>query len=75
MSGGGVDGSLKKDVKGYFQQAIEVMKDDGLFYKEFCRFIKGMPLRGDMTMVVFDQMFGELQVLEREKGKDTSKIL
>jgi hypothetical protein len=51
------------------------MKDDGLFYKEFCRFIKGMPQRGDMTMVVFDQMFGELQVLEREKGKDTSKTL
>ena len=75
MSGGGVDGSLKKDVKGYFQQAIEVMKDDGLFYKEFCRFIKGMPQRGDMTMVVFDQMFGELLVLEREKGKDTSKTL
>jgi alpha-acetolactate decarboxylase len=51
------------------------MKDDGLFYKEFCGFIKRMPKRGDMGMVIFDQVFGELQVLEGAVGKDTSKKL
>jgi hypothetical protein len=41
-----------------------VFKDDGLFYKEFCRFIKKMPVRGDMSILIFEQFFGELQGLE-----------
>ena len=69
-------GDVKKEVKGYFQQAIEVMKDDGLFYKEYCRFIKGMPKRGDMTMLVYEEVYGELQgLIEGNAGKDTSKTL
>jgi hypothetical protein len=41
-----------------------VFKDDGLFYKEFCRFIKKMPVKGDMSILIFDQLFSELQGLE-----------
>jgi hypothetical protein len=52
-----------------------VFKDDGLFYKEFCRFIKKMPVKGDMSILIFDQLFGELQGLESSEAKDTSKSL
>jgi hypothetical protein len=52
-----------------------VFKDDGLFYKEFCRFIKKMPVKGDMSILIFDQLFSELQGYESSEGKDTSKSL
>ena len=69
-------GDVKKEIKGYFQQAIEVMKDDRLFYKEYCRFIKRMPKRGDMTMLVYEEVYGELHgLIEGSSGKDTSKTL
>jgi hypothetical protein len=70
------DKADKKRVDTYIQTAIELFKDDALFFKEFKRFLKNLPKTVDLTTLIYDELMTEWISLEDQmKNKETSKLL